>query len=118
MSAAPLPNGKHALKRLALLDLCEQQRLAFAIDAQDLLRPLAPARLRQRLGARLKLPLMLAGGALGLFVLRPKRLMPVLVAAASVWKSARAVLPLLRGATPRADKRQARDAAPAAALPH
>lgn len=99
--------GLHALRRQGLLELCEQQRLAFAMDTQDLLLPFSPSHLRQRLGARLKLPLMLAGGLLGVFLLRPKRLMPAITAGASVWNSTRALLPLLRGLTARVGKRPA-----------
>lgn len=95
-SGARLPHGTLALRRAALLTECELQRLSLAAEAKDLLMPLDPDNLRNTLGTRLKIPLMVAGGALGLLISRPRRIMPKLLAAASLWKSAGAVLPLVR----------------------
>ena len=95
MSAA-MPGGPRALRRTALIAECALQRLSLAAEAKNLLMPLAPASLRARLGPRLKIPLMIAGGALGLAATRPKRVLPLLLSAASALKSVSAAWPLAR----------------------
>jgi len=91
-----IASGPRALRREALITECALQRLSLAAEAKNLLAPLAPRNLRAQLGPRLKIPLMIAGGALGLAVTRPKRAMPLLLSAASAWKSVNTVLPLAR----------------------
>ena len=74
------------------------QRRALAAEAASLLLPFGhgAGRLRAALGARLKIPLMLGGAALGLLVVRPTRILPMLMAGAALWKSASGALPLVR----------------------
>ncbi|HEV7815318.1 MAG TPA: hypothetical protein VGP06_09510 [Janthinobacterium sp.] len=105
MSAAakspPVPKAPLAARREALLKECALQRLALSAEAKNLLMPLAPANLRHAFGARLKVPLMLAGAGLGLMLARPKRVVALLPAAQSVWRNVSKVLPLVSGVAAR-----------------
>ena len=85
-----------ALRREALLAECALQRLSLAAEARNLSMPLTRERLRVSIGPRLKIPLMIAGVVLGVAMTRPRRAMPMLLRAASLLKSARVVLPVLR----------------------
>lgn len=93
-----------ALRREALLTECALQRLSLAAEAGNLLLPFTRDNLRVTLGPRLKIPLMIAGAVLGVAITRPRRTMPMLLRAASLLKSARAVLPVVRRIAARVKK--------------
>ncbi|MEC5160931.1 MULTISPECIES: YqjK family protein [unclassified Janthinobacterium] len=89
-------SGRLLARRDALIGKCDRQRQALAVEARNLLAPLDRDHLRATLGARLKIPLILGGAALGLLATRPKRILPMLMTGAALWKSARGALPLVQ----------------------
>lgn len=95
----------NAQRREDLIARCAEQRLTFAGEVHSLLLPFASGGWKKRLGGRLRLPLLIAGGVLGLLMVRSKRALPLLTAGASAWKSAGALLPMVRSLTTRKGKR-------------
>jgi hypothetical protein len=91
-------------RREALVHACDLQRQTLGDDVAALRGALSPAGLGAA-GARLKLPLLMAAGTLGIVLLRRRRLMPLLMAAASLWRNTRAVLPLVRRLLKRGERR-------------
>ncbi|MGK5080671.1 hypothetical protein [Janthinobacterium sp. HLX7-2] len=96
-----------AQRRDALLAECALQRLALRVQTRQLLEPLTGGNLRHTLATRLKIPLMLGGAALGLLLVRPRRLVPLLLAGVSLLKHANVALPLMRTLWQRFDKKTA-----------
>lgn len=101
MKAIPhMPVASSSARRDALIALCARQREELATEARDLVLPLTPAYLRGRFGSKMKWPLMLAGGALGLFITRPRRITRALLAATTLARSVGTIVPLLRNIFP------------------
>ena len=94
--AAPASRRAKRQRRDALIGECERQRQTLAAEARSLRMPLDRDHLRATLGSRLKIPLIIGGAALGLLAVRPKRILPMLMTGAALWKSARGALPLVQ----------------------
>lgn len=82
-------------RREALVHACDLQRQTLGDDLAALRGALSPAGLGAA-GARFKIPLLMAAGTVGIVLLRGRRLMPLLMAGASLWKNTRAALPLVQ----------------------
>ena len=74
-----------SLRREALVARCDDQRDDLVLLVEDLTAPLS--------GPSYKLPLTIAGVVLGVMAVRPRRILPLLGTALSLWKT---VGPLLR----------------------
>jgi HEAT repeat protein len=85
-----------ALRRAELIGLCAQQRAGLAQELALLPAPLTIVGLRGRLAANNKLILTVAGVALGLVAMRPKRLLAAAAGALSLLRTVRSFLPLLQ----------------------
>lgn len=111
MKPEPLPPPKVKLsarqRRDALLADCALQRTALGLQTRQLLGPLSGGNLRQAILARLKVPLMVAGGVLGLMLLRPRRSLPRLLRAAALLRHAKVALPVIRSMLQRMNRHQA-----------
>jgi hypothetical protein len=86
-----------AQRRAQLIEQCAHQRLLLAQECEALRSPFTGAGLRDYLVSNKPMVLAAAGVALGLVVVRPKRLLAVGTAALSMWKVARTMLPMLPG---------------------
>lgn len=92
-----------AQRREALVARCELQRGDARSALSGLMAPVTkPASLlasaRGRFGGNVALPLALAGAVIGFVVMRPKRAIPMLTAAAGAWKVASGLLATVRNA--------------------
>ncbi len=94
-------------RRDALLADCALQRTALGLETRQLFEPLSGGNVRQAILARLKVPLMVAGGVLGLMLLRPRRSLPWLLRAASLLRHASVALPVMRSMLQRMNRQQA-----------
>lgn len=74
-----------SLRREALVARCDDQRDDLVLIVEDLTTPLT--------GPQFKVPLTIAGVVLGMMAVRPRRILPLLGTALSLWKT---VGPLLR----------------------
>ena len=83
-------------RRDALVALCARQRDELAAEARELVLPWRPAYFRGRFGSNMKWPLMLAGGALGLFLTRPRRITRAVLATTALVRNVGAIVPLVR----------------------
>lgn len=101
---APVSLATLRLRRDALLRQAALQRLSLSSEVATLLAPMQTG-LAGRLTAHGKLPLLAGAAALGLALARPKRILALAMAAASLWKTARGLLPLLRRAARRSRAR-------------
>jgi hypothetical protein len=86
-----------AKRRAQLIEECAHQRAFLAQECEALKAPFTGAGLRDYLGSNKPMLLAAAGVALGLVMVRPRRLLAVGTAALSVWKVARTMLPMLSG---------------------
>ena len=84
-----------AQRRDALLAECALQRLALGVQTRQLLEPLTGGNLRHTLATRFKVPLMLGGAVLGLLLVRPRRVLPLLRASGALLKHATTALPVV-----------------------
>jgi hypothetical protein len=84
-----------AQRRAHLIEQCAHQRAFLAAECDALKAPFTGAGLKGYLGSNKPMVLAAAGVALGLVVVRPRRLLAVGAAALSMWKVARGVLPML-----------------------
>lgn len=102
-----------AQRRQALVEQCEFQRREAGVVLQEMLAPVSKpagmlASLRERLSGRLLVPLGIAGAVLGLIAVRKKGALPMIAAAAGIWKTAKPLLDTLRqarSASPDPDRR-------------
>ncbi|OYO32229.1 hypothetical protein CD932_14650 [Janthinobacterium sp. PC23-8] len=94
-------------RRDALLADCALQRTALGLETRQLFEPLSGGNLRQAILARLKVPLMVAGGMLGLMLLRPRRSLPWLLRASALLRHASVALPIIRSMLQRLNQQQA-----------
>jgi hypothetical protein len=95
------------LQRQALINRCALERVMVAAEIETMRMTLAPENLRASALsqlAQLKVPLAIAGVALGLLALRPKRAVRALATGASLWKVARGALAVLHGMPRRSAK--------------
>lgn len=102
-----------AQRREALVAQCGLQRQEAGAALQELLAPVSKragmlASLRERFSGRLAVPLGVAGALLGLLAVRKKGILPMITAAAGLWKVAKPLLDTIRqarAASPDPDKR-------------
>jgi hypothetical protein len=83
-----------AQRRAELVELCALQRGFLAQECEGLRAPFSFGAVRN-LGANKTVMLAIGGAALGLAVVRPKRLLAMAAAGLSALKVARSVLPML-----------------------
>ncbi|KAB8058916.1 hypothetical protein [Janthinobacterium violaceinigrum] len=83
-----------AQRRDALLAECALQRLALGVQTWQLLEPLTGGNLRHTLATRFRIPLMLGGAVLGLALVRPRRVLPLLRASGALLKHATTAMPI------------------------
>jgi hypothetical protein len=83
-----------AARREQLIAHCAEQRTAIARELAVVADAVSPGGIRRYLTQH-KVPLALAGVALGLAMARPKRVLPLLTAGLSAWKMVQRVLPLV-----------------------
>lgn len=92
-----------AQRREALVAQCEFQRRDAGAMLQGMRSPASGpagmlASLRERLSGRLMVPLAVAGAVIGLIAVRKKGALPMIAAAAGIWKAAKPLLGTLRQA--------------------
>jgi hypothetical protein len=92
-----------AQRREALVARCELQRADARSALSGLTAPVSKpagllASVRERFGGNLAVPLALAGAAIALMVTRGKRTVPILTAAAGLWKLGSGLLGTFRQA--------------------
>lgn len=92
-----------AQRRQGLVAQCELQRNEAGAALHDMFAPVSKpagmlATLRERFGGRLAVPLGIAGAVLGLIAVRRKGALPMIAAAAGLWKAARPLLDTIRQA--------------------
>lgn len=92
-----------AQRREALVATCELQRGDARAALSGITAPMSkPAGMlesvRGRFGGNIALPLVLAGAAIGFIVMRPKKAIPMLTAAAGAWKVVSGLLSTVRNA--------------------
>ncbi len=98
MNEERIKPGSLAARREALVHRCADQRDDLANQILVMTAPLGHGAggLRHFLAGRLKLPLTIAGVALGMVAVRPRRALPLLGTALSLWKVARPLLALFQ----------------------
>jgi hypothetical protein len=84
-----------AARRAHLIEQCAAQRGYLAAELDALRSPLSLAGLRERLAGNSKLVLGAAGLALGLAVMRPKRLLALGTRGLALFGTVRQLLPML-----------------------
>jgi hypothetical protein len=84
-----------AQRRAELVELCALQRGFLAQECEGLRAPFGVGTIRNYLGLNKKVALVIGSAALGLAVVRPKRLLAMAAAGLSMMKVARSVLPML-----------------------
>jgi len=84
-----------AARRADLIERCAAQREYLCAEATALRSPFSLNGVGGLLGGNGKLKLALAGIALGLAVIRPKRMLALAGTGLSLWQTVRKVLPLL-----------------------
>jgi hypothetical protein len=84
-----------AQRRAELIELCALQRGFLAQECEALRSPFSLGAIRDYLGANKTVTLAIAGAALGLAVVRPKRVLSLVAAVLPVLKMARKALPML-----------------------
>ena len=92
-----------AQRREALVARCALQRSDARAALSGLMAPVSkPAGIldsvRGRFGGNIAVPLALAGAAIGFIVMRPKKAIPMLTAAAGAWKVVSGLLATVRHA--------------------
>jgi hypothetical protein len=92
-----------AQRREALVARCELQRADARSALSGLTAPVSKpagmlASVRERFGGNIAVPLALAGVAIGFIVMRPKKAIPMLTAAAGAWKVVSGLLATVRHA--------------------
>lgn len=91
-----------AKRRAELLARCAQERDEARANAMGALAPITQvANLRRRMGG-FALPLAVLGVVIGLALVRPRRIVPTLTAAAGLWKLAKRLLDAFREMKPAA----------------
>jgi hypothetical protein len=84
-----------AARRAHLIEQCAAQRSYLAAEMKAMRSPLSLDGLRERLAGNSKLALGAAGLALGLVVMRPKRLMALAARGLALFGTVRQLLPML-----------------------
>jgi hypothetical protein len=84
-----------AQRRAELVELCELQRGFLAQECEALRAPFSFGGIRHYLGSNKTVTLAIGGAALGLAIVRPKRLLALATAGLSALQVARSVLPML-----------------------
>lgn len=92
-----------AQRREALVARCELQRGDARSALSGLMAPVSKpagmlASVRGHFGGNIAVPLALAGAAIGFIVMRPKKAIPMLTAAAGAWKVVSGLLATVRNA--------------------
>jgi hypothetical protein len=92
-----------AQRREALIATCELQRGDARSALAELRAPVSrPAGLlasvRERFGGNIAVPLAVAGAVVGFLLMRPKRAIPLITAAAGAWKVVGGLLSTIRSA--------------------
>ena len=86
------PQGTLAQRRATLVARCADERAALGAATGALLAPFTQNKLGKLFGARMKVPLIIAGGALGLVLTRPGRTLSLLSSIGPLWRLANGVL--------------------------